>query len=77
MVLSLIILGELIWFLSQRICKNSLSEKTRRRSIHFIKDGFILFLMLVMYWHLENYIPEKHLGSLYTRGENQNLEDLS
>ena len=77
MVLSVIILGELIWFLSQRICKNSLSEKTRRLSVHFINDGFILFFMLVMNWHLENYMPEKHLGSLHTHGDNQNLENLS
>ncbi len=77
MVLRIIILVGLIWFLSQRIFKNSLSEKTRQLSIYFIEDGFILFVMLVMCWHLENYIAEKQLGSLHTHGENQNLENLS
>ena len=62
MVLSIIILGGLIWFLSQRICKNSLSEITRRLSIHFNKGWVYITINAGNVLALGELYPRETLG---------------
>ncbi len=62
MVLSIIILGGLIWFLSQRICKNSLSGITRRLSIHFNKGWVYITINAGKVLALGELYPRETLG---------------